>query len=69
MNLNNLLCINNIILYCSYITDMIMHYLFDIVTLCVHVQLPKVIDERSHARWEIQHTIYQLTKRDIAYIS
>ena len=47
-------------------SHVIVDYLFDVVILSDLLQLPKVIDQRSHAGGKVKNTVHQLTEGDLA---
>ncbi len=48
---------------------MVIDYLLNVGTLCLHVELTKVIHKRSHAWWEVQDTINKMAKRNLSCIN
>ncbi len=48
---------------------MVKDYLLNVVTLCLHVELTKVKDKRSHAWREVQDTIHKMAKRNLSCIN
>ncbi len=46
---------------------MIRDNVINVVAFRFRVQLSKVIDQRSHTRREVQHTIHKLTQGDFPY--
>ena len=45
---------------------MIMDNLFDVILFSISVQLTKVIHQWPHAGGQVQYTIHELTKRNLA---
>ena len=51
-----------------HVSHMILDNLSDVVILGSLLQLPKVIDQWSHAGRKVENTVHQLTERDLACI-
>ena len=46
-------------------SHMAKNYLSGVSTLCLCVELAEVINQRSHAGWKFQHSVYQLAQGDL----
>ena len=47
-------------------SHVVLDNLFSIVSLCVRVEMAKVIHQWAHAGREVDHTVHQLSQRDLA---